>query len=74
MNKQVDVWEKFLPIDVKEAMYFVWSQWRKQYPPLAILILLCLNVVIAPVFYAVADTIFECPYTWVKELKLKIKF
>ncbi|WP_190909454.1 hypothetical protein [Nostoc sp. FACHB-892] len=30
MNKQVDVWEKFLPIDVKEAMYFVWSQWRKQ--------------------------------------------
>ncbi|MBW4453535.1 MAG: hypothetical protein KME55_12990 [Nostoc indistinguendum CM1-VF10] len=49
MNKQVDVWEKFLPIDVKEAMYFVWSQWRKQYLPLAILILLCLNVVIAPV-------------------------
>ncbi|MBD2244354.1 hypothetical protein [Nostoc sp. FACHB-888] len=50
MNKQVDVWEKFLPIDVKEAMYFVWSQWRKQYLPLAILILLCLNVVIAPAF------------------------
>jgi hypothetical protein len=72
MNKQVDAWEKFLPIDVIQAMSFIWSQWRKQHPPLAIFILLCLNVVIAPAIYAVSDSIFECRFDWVKELKFKI--
>ncbi|MEH2143350.1 hypothetical protein [Nostoc sp.] len=38
---------------------------------LAIFILLCLNVVIAPVVYAVADSTLERPSTWVKELKIK---
>ncbi|MGF1935901.1 MAG: hypothetical protein RM347_016200 [Nostoc sp. ChiQUE02] len=73
MNKQVNAWEKFQPIDMMQTMSFVWSQWRKHQLPLAIFILLCLNVVIAPVIYAVSDSIFEYRSDWVKELKLKIK-
>ncbi len=60
MNKQVDAWDKFLPINLMQAMSFVWSQWCKQHPPLANFILLCLNVVIAPLADAVADSIFQC--------------
>ncbi|AVH64780.1 hypothetical protein CDG77_09475 [Nostoc sp. 'Peltigera membranacea cyanobiont' 213] len=73
MNKQVDGGEKFLPIDAIQAISFVWSQWRKHHPPLAISILLCLNVVIAPAIYAVANSMFKYRSDWVKELKLKIK-
>jgi hypothetical protein len=74
MNKQVDVWEKFLPINLIQAMFFVCSQLRKQHSPLSIFILLCLNVVITPVIYAVGNSIFEYRSNWVKEFKLKIKF
>jgi hypothetical protein len=73
MKKQVDVWEKFLPINLVQAMFFVWSQLFKQHSPLAIFILLCLNVVIAPTIYAVSNIIFEYRSNWVEELKLKIK-
>ncbi|MCC5642666.1 K(+)-transporting ATPase subunit F [Nostoc sp. CHAB 5824] len=73
MNKQVNAWEKFQLIDVMQAISFVWSQWRKHHLPLAIFILLCLNVVIAPIIYAVANSIFEYCSDWAKELKLKIK-
>ncbi|WP_335101689.1 hypothetical protein [Nostoc sp.] len=50
---------------------FVWSQWHKQHLPLAIFILLCLNVVTAPVVSAVANSILERPAGWTKELKIK---
>ncbi|MFN6465995.1 MAG: hypothetical protein RMZ41_029820 [Nostoc sp. DedVER02] len=73
MNKQVDVWEKFLSIDVIKAISFVWLQWREHHLTLAIFILLCLNVVIATAIYAVANSIFEFRFDWVKELKLKLK-
>ncbi|MEH2452069.1 hypothetical protein [Nostoc sp.] len=33
MNKQVDVWEKFQPMNLIQAMSFVWSQWHKQHLP-----------------------------------------
>ncbi len=55
--KQVDLLGKFLPINVMQVISFVWSQWRKQHLPLAIFILLYLNVVIAPVFYAANNTL-----------------
>ncbi|MEH1835974.1 MAG: hypothetical protein V7L29_28975 [Nostoc sp.] len=43
-------------------MSFVWSQWRKNtYLPLAIFILLCLNVTVAPVVYVVANSTLERP-------------
>ncbi|MEH2161391.1 MAG: hypothetical protein V7K38_10160 [Nostoc sp.] len=53
---------------------FVWSQWREHHVTLAIFILLCLNVVIAPAIYTVSNSIFKFRSDWVKELKLKIKF
>ncbi|MBC1220317.1 hypothetical protein GNF10_04660 [Nostoc sp. UCD121] len=59
MNKQVDVWEKLLSLNLIQAMFFVWSELRQQHSPLAIFILLCLNVVIAPDIYAVSSSIFE---------------
>ncbi|MBD2560417.1 MULTISPECIES: hypothetical protein [Nostoc] len=59
MNKQVNIWEKFLPINLMQSISFVCPQWRKQHLTLAIFILLCLNVIITPVVYAVADSIFE---------------
>ncbi|WP_341527887.1 hypothetical protein WKK05_00580 [Nostoc sp. UHCC 0302] len=57
MNKKVNVWEKFFTMDVMQAISFIWSQWRKQHLPLAIFIMLCLNVVITPVFYAANSTL-----------------
>ncbi|MEA5605821.1 hypothetical protein [Nostoc sp. UHCC 0252] len=30
MNKQVDVWENFISIDVIQAISFVRSQWRSK--------------------------------------------
>ncbi|WP_420758911.1 hypothetical protein [Nostoc sp. CALU 546] len=50
-------------------MSFVWSQWHKQHLSLAIFILLCLNVVTAPVVYAVANSTLKRSTAWAKELK-----
>lgn len=44
-------------MDVMQAISFIWSQLRKQHLPLAIFIMLCLNVVITPVFYAANNTL-----------------
>ncbi len=58
--KKVDL----LGVDVAEAISFVWSGWRKQQLPLAIFLVLCLNLVIAPVVYAAADGTLERRSAW----------
>ncbi|OUL22387.1 K(+)-transporting ATPase subunit F [Nostoc sp. 106C] len=50
--------------DLVQAISFVWSQWRKQQLPLAIFIVLCLNLAIAPVVYAASDGILERRSAW----------
>jgi len=55
--RQVNLLGKFLSINVMHSIFFVWSQKRKQHLPLAIFILLCLNVVVAPAVYAANNTI-----------------
>ena len=47
-----------------ETISFVWSGWRKQQLPLAIFLVLCLNLVIAPVVYAAADGTLERRSAW----------
>lgn len=64
MKKKVDVLAKFLPMDIVEAISFVWSQWRSQKLPLAIFVSLCLNLLIAPIVYAAADGTLERRSAW----------
>lgn len=58
--KKVDL----LGVDLVEGISFVWSGWRKQQVPLAIFLVLCLNLVIAPVVYAAADGTLERRSAW----------
>jgi K+-transporting ATPase KdpF subunit len=51
-------------LDLREAIAFVWSQWRSQKIPLVIFIGLCLNLIIAPVVYAAADGVLERRSAW----------
>lgn len=44
---------------VAEGTAFVWFEWRKQKLPLAIFILLCINLVIAPAVYAASNGALE---------------
>lgn len=55
--RQVNLLSKFLPVNVMQTIFLVGSQRRKQHLPLAVFILLCLNVVVAPVVYAANNTI-----------------
>ncbi|BAY43097.1 potassium-dependent ATPase G chain [Scytonema sp. HK-05] len=64
MKKKVDVLDKFLPMDVMQAISFVWSEWRSQKLPLAIFVALCLNLLIAPIVYAAADGTLERRSAW----------
>ncbi|MDZ8053995.1 MAG: potassium-transporting ATPase subunit F [Aulosira sp. ZfuVER01] len=56
--------QKVNDLDLFSAISFVWSQWRKQHLPLAIFIVLCLNLAIAPVVYAASDGILERRSAW----------
>ena len=47
-----------------DSISFVWSRWRKQQLPLAIFLVLCLNLLIAPVVYAAADGTLERRSAW----------
>jgi K+-transporting ATPase KdpF subunit len=47
-----------------EGICWVWSRWRRQQLPLAIFVVLCLNLVIAPVVYAAADGVLERRSAW----------
>ncbi len=64
MNKRLNLLGKFLLIDVVQSIAFIWSRWRKQKLPLAIFILLCLNLAISPVVYAAGNGILERRSTW----------
>jgi K+-transporting ATPase KdpF subunit len=64
MKKKVDVLDKFLPVNIVEAISFVWSEWRSQKLPLAIFVALCLNLLIAPIVYAAADGTLERRSAW----------
>lgn len=62
--KRVNFPGKFLPMDVIQSMSFLRSQRRRQQLPLAIFIMLCLNLLIAPVVYASAGGILEKRSAW----------
>lgn len=61
--KRIKVLGGILPVDIAEGITFVWSQWRREQLPLAIFLLLCLNLVIAPAVYA-ADGTLERRYAY----------
>ncbi|NEU72381.1 potassium-transporting ATPase subunit F [Hassallia byssoidea VB512170] len=61
--KKVNFQYKFLAMDGVQAILFVWWRWYKQKLPLVIFIVLCLNLVIAPVVYA-ADSTLERRSAW----------
>ncbi|WP_193199213.1 potassium-transporting ATPase subunit F [Nostoc sp. MG11] len=55
--RQVNLLGEFLLINVMQTISLVRSQRRKQHLPLAVFILLCLNVVVPPVVYAANNTL-----------------
>ncbi|MDZ7956716.1 MAG: potassium-transporting ATPase subunit F [Aulosira sp. DedQUE10] len=58
MKKEVDDW------DLLQTILSVCSQWRKQQLPLAIFILLGLNLAIVPGVYAASNSILESRSAW----------
>ena len=57
--KRVNSWGGIIPVEAKEGISFVWSEWRRQQLPLVIFLVLCLNLVIAPAVYAAAEATLE---------------
>jgi len=51
-------------VDVVEGIGFVWSQWRRQKLPLAVFLVLCLNLAIAPAVYAASGGQLERRYAY----------
>lgn len=62
--KRIKVIGGILPVEVAQGITFVWSQWRREQLPLAIFLVLCLNLAIAPVVYAAADGQLERRSAW----------
>ena len=62
--KKVSLLGKVMSPEVAEGISFVWSRWRRQQLPLAIFLVLCINLVIAPVVYAAADGTLERRSAW----------
>jgi phage-related holin len=62
--KRVNLQYKFLAMDAVQGILFVWWRWYKQKLPLVIFLVLCLNLVIAPVVYAAADNNLERRSAW----------
>ncbi|BAY24979.1 K+-transporting ATPase subunit F [Calothrix sp. NIES-2100] len=58
MKKEVD------NLELVQILSFIWSQRQKQRLPLAIFIVLCLNLAIAPVVYAASDDMLERRSAW----------
>lgn len=48
-----------MPLQLAEGISFVWFEWRRQKLPLAIFLLLCLNLIITPAVYAATDGTLE---------------
>jgi len=63
MNKEINVKDKYLLMDLVQAIAYIWSQWLKQKLPLIIFTILCLNLVLAPVVHAVDNTL-QIRFTW----------
>jgi K+-transporting ATPase KdpF subunit len=63
MNKEINVKDKYVPMDLVQAIAYIWSQWRKQKLPLIVFTILCLNLVISPIVYAVDNTL-QVRFTW----------
>ncbi|MBD2436876.1 potassium-transporting ATPase subunit F [Nostoc sp. FACHB-110] len=63
MNKQMNVKDKYVPMDLVQAIAYIWSQWRKQKLPLVIFTVMCLNLALTQVVYAV-DNIQPIRFTW----------
>ena len=51
-------------LGLMEGFSFVCSRWRRQQLPLAIFLVLCLNLLLAPVVYAAADGTLERVSAW----------
>lgn len=62
--KRIKVLSRISPVEVAQGITFVWSQWRREQLPLAIFLVLCLNLAIAPVVYAAADGQLERRSAW----------
>ncbi len=62
--RKVELVKKVLLPDAAESISFVWLEWRRQKLPLAIFLLLCLNLIIAPAIYAAADGTLERRSAW----------
>ena len=55
--------DKYVLMDVVQAIAYICSKWCKQKLPLIIFTLICLNLVISPVVYAV-DSTLQIRFTW----------
>ena len=62
--KRVNLLNCVSQLKVVEGVSFVWFEWRRQQLPLAIFLLLCLNLVIAPVVYAASSGTLERRSAW----------
>ena len=62
--KRVNLKYKFLAMDAVQAILYVWSQWCKQKLPLIVFIVMCLNLILAPVGYAAGDNSLERRSAW----------
>lgn len=62
--KRVNLEYKYFVMDAVQAILFIFWRWYKQKLPLVIFIVLCLNLVIAPVIYAAADSNLERRSAW----------
>lgn len=56
MKKVESIADIILP-GIAESISFVWLEWRRQKLPLAIFLVLCLNLIIAPTVYAAAGSL-----------------
>lgn len=55
---------KISSTDVTETISFVWLEWRRQKLPLAIFLVLCLNLIVAPMIYAASPGTLERGSAW----------
>jgi K+-transporting ATPase KdpF subunit len=55
--------DKYVLMDLLQAIAYILSKWWKQKLPLIIFTLVCLNLVITPVVYAV-DSTLQIRFTW----------
>lgn len=62
--KKVDLLGGVLLSEMVEEFSFVWCQWRRKRLPLAIFLMLCVNLAIAPAVYAAAGGQLERRYAY----------